>query len=142
MFINTLMSLFGVLRLGVYRRLFESVKDREGSLSATEAFSVDIIHLLGEPTLSQFAATLNMSQPSATYKINSLTSKGYVTKSISEQDRRELRIHTTEKFDKYFTEAYGLQSAMDKLEREYSPAELETAEKVLRSFMEAGKEDK
>lgn len=127
-------DLFGIMRLGVYQRLFDSVKEREGSLSATEAFCVDIVHLLGDPTLTQFASVLHLSQPNATYKINSLAAKGYVIKEASDTDRREIRIRTTEKFARYFTEEYGLKNAAEKLSKEYTKEELELVEKVMKSL--------
>ena len=54
------------LRLESYRKMFHTLREKAGSLSATEAFSADVIHLLGRPTLGQFAATLGISQPNAT----------------------------------------------------------------------------
>ena len=49
------LKLYRRLRLDGYRKLFGAVQEREGSLSAMEAFSADLINLLGEPTLRQFA---------------------------------------------------------------------------------------
>lgn len=65
------------LRLESYKKMFHTLREKTGSLSATEAFSADVIHLLGRPTLGQFAATLGISQPNATYKVNNLAAKGY-----------------------------------------------------------------
>ena len=52
---ETFAQLFRKYRLFCYRKLFAAVREKPGSLSATEAFSADIIHLLGSPTVSQFA---------------------------------------------------------------------------------------
>ena len=68
------------LRLESYKKMFHTLREKTGSLSATEAFSADVIHLLGRPTLGQFAATLGISQPNATYKVNNLAAKGYLAK--------------------------------------------------------------
>ena len=68
------------LRLESYKKMFHTLREKTGSLSATEAFSADVIHLLGRPTLGQFAATLGISQPNATYKVNNLAAKGYLEK--------------------------------------------------------------
>ena len=73
---ETFAQLFRKYRLFCYRKLFAAVREKPGSLSATEAFSADIIHLLGSPTVSQFAETIGISQPNATYKVNQLTAKG------------------------------------------------------------------
>ncbi len=88
---ESILRLYRRLRLDGYRKLFGAVQEREGSLSAIEAFSADLIHLLGEPTLSQFAEYVGISQPNATYKVNALAGKGYVEKVVSKPDRREIR---------------------------------------------------
>ena len=106
-FQDTVMRLYRWLRLDSYRRIFGSVHERTGSLSATEAFSVDVIHLLGAPTLSQFAQCLGISQPNATYKVNSLVAKGYVEKVPSPGDRREIRLQPAEKLRKYMERGEG-----------------------------------
>ena len=54
--------LYRRLRLVSYRRLLR----RTEKLSAADAFAVDVIYLLEHPTLSQFAGTMGISQPSAT----------------------------------------------------------------------------
>ena len=74
MLLQTIEALFRKYRLFCYRKLFSAVREKPGSLSATEAFSADIIHLLGSPTISQFADTIGISQPNATYKVNQLVS--------------------------------------------------------------------
>ena len=43
------------------RQVFALVRERRGSLSAMEAFSLEVIRQLGRPTVSQFAAFLNIS---------------------------------------------------------------------------------
>ena len=63
---QTLCRLYRQLRLSSYRSMFGAIRERSGSLSATEAFSADVIQLLGTPTLSQFAQCLGISQPNAT----------------------------------------------------------------------------
>ena len=66
MLLQTIEALFRKYRLFCYQKLFAAVREKPGSLSATEAFSSDIIHLLGSPTISQFADTIGISQPNAT----------------------------------------------------------------------------
>ena len=89
------------LRLESYKKMFHTLREKTGSLGATEAFSADVIHLLGRPTLGQFAATLGISQPNATYKVNNLVAKGYLEK-IPGEDRREVRLQTAGKFNAYY----------------------------------------
>ena len=90
MLLESIQSLYQKLRLDSYRRMFGAIREKPGSLSATEAFSADVIHLLGEPTLQQFARAIGISQPNATYKVNALVAKGYVCKQTPENDRREV----------------------------------------------------
>ena len=94
-------ELYNRFRLMTYRELFGRIRDRDGSLSATEAYAVDVIFLLGNPTITQLAETLGISQPNATYKVNNLVSKGYVVKTVSEDDKRECRLQVCDRFYKY-----------------------------------------
>ena len=87
--------------LQFFRRIFEQVRERDGSLSAMEAFSLEVIYLLHEPTVGQFADFLNISQSNATYKVNSLIRKGYIERLNSQTDRREYHLKLTEKFLNY-----------------------------------------
>ena len=106
------------LRLESYKKMFHTLREKTGSLSATEAFSADVIHLLGRPTLGQFAATLGISQPNATYKINNLVAKGYVEKVPSPGDRREIRLQPAEKLRKYMERGEGgLEQAVQTLQK-------------------------
>ena len=89
-------------RANYYRRMVCAIGVREGSLSATESYCVEIIHLMENPTVTQFAAFLNISMPNAYYKINSLIEKGYVTKTPSDVDRREFHLSVTDKFLSYY----------------------------------------
>ena len=92
--------LYDKFKLEFFRRLFSLVKEREGSLTAMEAFAVEIIHQMNGPTISQFADFLGISQSNATYKVNSLIKKGYLLKENSDVDRREYHLVRT---DKYYT---------------------------------------
>ena len=74
-------SVYEKFKLQFFRRLFSQVREREGSLSAMEAFSVEVIHELDAPTIGQFADFLGISQSNATYKVNSLIRKGYIVKT-------------------------------------------------------------
>lgn len=89
------------MKLQFYRKIFELVKEREGSLSAMEAFSVEVIKMLGAPTISEFAEFLNISQSNATYKVNSLIKKGYIERENSTTDRREYHLVLSKKYYTY-----------------------------------------
>ena len=94
-------SVYEKFKLQFFRRLFSQVREREGSLTAMEAFSIEIIHALNEPTIGRFAEFLNISQSNATYKVNSLIKKGYLKKQNSDTDRREYHLVLSEKYYNY-----------------------------------------
>ena len=132
------------LRLESYKKMFHTLREKTGSLSATEAFSADVIHLLGRPTLGQFAATLGISQPNATYKVNSLVAKGYVEKLPSTEDRREIRIQPAEKLRRYLERGEGFfGQAEEQLAKTYTQDELALTARVLDTLLdELEKEEK
>lgn len=75
--IHRFIQLYRRMRLVIYRRLLR----RTGQLSAADAFAADIIYLLEQPTLTQFAGEMGISQPSASYRVNELAQKGVVERS-------------------------------------------------------------
>ena len=89
-------------KLNFYRNIFERLQERETSLSASEAYAVEVIYALREPTISQFAEFLQSSLPNTTYKVNTLVSKGYIEKVKSSVDKREYHLRTTPKFENYY----------------------------------------
>ena len=141
MLLQTLRQLYRRLRLTSYRRIFGSIRERSG-LSATEAFSADVIQLMGAPTLSQFAQYLGISQPNATYKINNLVAKGYVEKVPSPGDRREIRLQPAEKLRKYMERGEGgLEQAVQTLQKTYTDQQLELAARVLTTLLDEVEEE-
>ncbi len=119
--------------LQFFRKVFEKVRERDGSLSAMEAFSLEVIYLLGEPTVGQFADFLNISQSNATYKVNSLIKKGYIERQNSQTDRREYHLILSEKFKNYI----GLfnsneHTVMQRIEERFAPEEVAIFDKILR----------
>ena len=119
--------------LQFFRKVFEKVREREGSLSAMEAFSLEVIYLLGEPTVGQFADFLNISQSNATYKVNSLIKKGYIERQNSQTDRREYHLILSEKFKNYI----GLfntyeHTVMQRIEKRFPEEEVQTIDRILR----------
>ena len=139
---QTLLRLYRQLRLISYRHIFGAIRERSGSLSATEAFSADVIQLLGAPTLSQFAQYLGISQPNATYKINNLVAKGYVEKVPSPGDRREIRLQPAEKLRKYMERGEGgLEQAVQTLQKTYTDQQLELAARVLTTLLDEVEEE-
>ncbi len=132
MLIEAINSLYKKYRLSKYRSLFSRIKERSGSLSATEAFCVDIINLLDKPTMKQFSDFIGVSQSNATYKVNSLIQKGYITKEVGADDRREFRLTTTDKFHGYFdSEEDAVSEALSILQDKYSDDQLRLFNEML-----------
>ena len=98
---QSFIEVYDKFKLHFYRRVFDRVRERDGSLSAVEAFSLGVIDMLDKPTVGQFAAFLSISQSNATYKVNSLIKKGYLERQNSTTDRREYHLVLTEKFYNY-----------------------------------------
>ena len=100
---ESFVEVYDKFKLQFYRKVFEQVREREGSLSAMEAFSLEVIKMLDQPTVGQFADFLNISQSNATYKVNSLIKKGYLERQNSQTDRREYHLVLSEKFYNYMS---------------------------------------
>ena len=98
---SSFIEVYDKFKLEFFRRIFELVREREGSLSAMEAFSIEVIHALHEPTAGQCAELLNISQSNATYKVNNLIKKGYLIRQNSETDRREYHLILSDKYYGY-----------------------------------------
>jgi len=120
-------------KLNFYRGIFERLQARESSLSASEAYAVEIIYALHEPTISQFAEFLQISQPNATYKINTLMRKGYVMKTKSNTDRREYHLRTTPRFADYYAISQNyINTVMQRIRDRFSQEEANQLESMLR----------
>lgn len=115
-----------------YRKIFELVREREGSLSAMEAFSLEVIKMLGSPTVGQFAEFLNISQSNATYKVNSLIKKGYIERENSAVDRREYHLVLSEKYYNYENLFSNYEhDVMERVKERFSPEEVEVFDRIL-----------
>ena len=125
-------EVYNKFKLQFYRRVFELVRERDGSLSAMEAFSLEVIYMLDEPTVSQFADFLNISQSNATYKVNSLIRKGYIIRENSDTDRREYHLVLSEKFYRYMSLLTSYEDlVIGRMRNRFSPVELETFDRMM-----------
>lgn len=132
--IHRFIRLYRRMRLVIYRRLLR----RTGQLSAADAFAADIIYLLEQPTLTQFAGEMGISQPSASYRVNELAQKGVVEKITSPRDRRECRLRVGAEYRKKTLDAPGrVEALMGELTRRFTRKELETTAAVLDAFLTA-----
>ena len=125
-------EVYDKFKLQFYRKVFELVRERDGSLSAMEAFSLAVIKMLDHPTIGQFADFLNISQSNATYKVNNLIKKGYLKKQNSSTDRREYHLVLSEKYYGYTDIMRGyVKTVMDRIEASFTPEETELFSKML-----------
>ena len=132
--IHRFIQLHRRMRLVIYRRLLR----RTGQLSAADAFAADVIYLLEQPTLTQFAGEMGISQPSASYRVNELAQKGVVEKVTSPRDRRECRLRVGAEYRKKTLDAPGrVEALMGELTRRFTRQELETNAAVLDAFLTA-----
>jgi len=120
-------------KLNFYRGIFERLQERESSLSASEAYAVEVIYALHEPTVSQFAEFLNISLPNATYKVSTLVRKGYIEKVHSSTDKREYHLHTTPKFRQYYAINQNyITTVMQRIHERFPQEETKQLENMLR----------
>ena len=113
--------------------MFDLVRERDGSLSAMEAFSLEVIQMLDAPTVGQFADFLNISQSNATYKVNSLIKKGYLERQNSTTDRREYHLILSEKYYNYRDLfANYEQKVMQRIEERFPKEDVECFDRILK----------
>ena len=125
-------SVFDKFELRFFRKIFDLVRERDGSLSAMEAFSLEVIKILGTPTVGQFADFLKISQSNATYKVNSLIKKGYLERQNSPVDRREYHLVLSEKYYRYEELLSSYQkTVIERINERFSPEELQTFDEML-----------
>ena len=118
-------EVFDKFELQFFRKIFDLVREREGSLSAMEAFSLEVIDMLGNPTVGQFADFLKISQSNATYKVNSLMKKGYLERQNSAVDRREYHLVLSEKYYHYQDLLTSYEhTVIERIEKRFSPEDL------------------
>jgi len=116
------------------KNFYASMCTNSKELTMQEAFSLDIIYMLGHPTILEYANYMGISQPNATYKINQMIEKGYLVKEVCENDKRAYRLTVTDKFlacyrdnDRYIEEVLG------DIENIFMPEEVELLEKMLKT---------
>lgn len=130
---KSFVEIYDKFKLRFYRSVFELVREREGSLSAMEAFSLEVINMLSEPTVGQFADFLNISQSNATYKVNSLIKKGYLERQNSQTDRREYHLVLSEKYHSYarLMSSYEMQ-VIERIKQRFNNEDLENLDRMLK----------
>ena len=135
MFKESFEEVFDKFKFQFFCRIFDLVRERDGSLTAMEAFSLEIIDMLQSPTVGQFADFLNISQSNATYKVNSLIRKGYLLRQNSMTDHREFHLVLSEKYRNYMSLLTAYEdTVMDRMLDRFSEEDLETFDRILRTM--------
>ena len=126
------LEVYDKFKFSFYRKVFSQVHEREGSLTAMEVFSLEVINQLGKPTIGKFAEFLNISQSNATYKVASLISKGYLRKENSGPDKREYYLVLSDKYYGYIGMMRDyVSTVMDRMRQRFPAADLERVADVL-----------
>ena len=130
-------NVYDKFKLRFYKSVFELVRERDGSLSAMEAFSLEVIKMLDCPTVGRFADFLNISQSNATYKVNNLIKKGYLVRQNSQTDRREYHLVLSEKYFRYMDlfSAYE-ETVIERIQKRFSPEDVAKFDEMLKIISE------
>lgn len=129
---KSFIEVYDKFKLRFYRSVFDLVRERDGSLSAMEAFSLEVIAMLDKPTVGQFADFLNISQSNATYKVNNLIKKGYLVRQNSQLDRREYHLILSEKFYNYIELLSNYEhTVVERIEQRFSAEEVAKFDEML-----------
>ena len=130
---NPLHEVYSKFRVYYYRDVFRRIQSRELSLTTTEAYCIEVIGALGSPTINEFADFIGISPPNATYKVNSMIKKGYLTKVQSGTDKREFHLEVTDKYYKYWNINRKYMDIVEqRLEQTLSPEEFELFNRIMR----------
>ncbi|MDY2986200.1 MAG: MarR family transcriptional regulator [Peptoniphilus sp.] len=125
-------EVYDKFKLNLYKNMFRNLQDREATLTATETFTIEVIHALKRPRVSDLTEFLEMSHPNIAYKIASLVKKGYLKKIQSEEDKREFYLEVTQKFYDYheMKEEY-INIVMDRLKERIGKEDAKKLEALL-----------
>lgn len=126
-------DVYNIFKMNFYKSMCDNSKE----LTMQEAFSLDIIYMLKNPTILEYANYMKISQPNATYKINQLIEKGYLTKEVCQNDKRAFRLRVTPKFlECYRDNDRFIQQTLTDIENHFDKDDVETLKKMLLNIKE------
>ena len=109
-------------KLNLYKHMFVNGGGKEHELTATETFTLEVIHAMKNPKVSQLAEFLEMSTPNVAYKISSL-----------KEDKREYILKETEKFHEYYKAKNSyIPIVLDRLAKRFTEEEIDNLEHILK----------
>ncbi len=130
-------EVYAKFKVHFYQEMFSMLSEREATLTTVETLCVEMIYVLGSPTVNEFASFINISAPNAAYKVNSLINKGYIRKVRSEDDKREYHLMVTDKFYKYYNlSTIYVNQVMERIRQRFLPEQLEMISGLLRVISE------
>ena len=129
---EALTEVYTKFKVHFYQEMFKKLRARETSLTIVELFCVEIIYVLRNPTVKEFAEFIGISSPNAAYKIACLIDKGYIEKVQSEKDRREFHLHVTDKYLEYLNLSEGyVKTVAERAEERFTEERIETLNDIL-----------
>lgn len=129
---EALTEVYTKFKVHFYQEMFKKLRARETSLTIVELFCVEIIYVLRNPTVKEFAEFIGISSPNAAYKIACLIDKGYIKKVQSEKDRREFHLHVTDKYLEYLNLSEGyVKTVAERAEERFTEERIETLNDIL-----------
>lgn len=129
---NAFNDVYTKFKLHFYQEIFSRFQAREASLTTIETFCMETIQALGNPTVNEFATFMKISSPNATYKVNSLIKKGYLTKVQSPEDRREYHLQVTDKYLAYYNiSASYMMEVMERILQRFPKEDCDKLEEIL-----------
>ena len=132
MLLDVFSDVYSKFKLHFYSQICRNFEDREASLSTLEVFCTETIYALRKPTINEFSTFLQISPPNAAYKVNCLVKKGYVSKTQSEDDKREYYLEVTDKFLDYYAVNYNyIGVVMKRIENRFPEEDLKKMEDML-----------
>ncbi|MGI6108091.1 MAG: MarR family winged helix-turn-helix transcriptional regulator [Lachnospiraceae bacterium] len=129
-------------KLHFYKEVFRNFETREATLTTVETFCMEVIYALGSPTVNEFAEYVGISSPNASYKVNNLVRKGYLTKETSLQDKRQVHLKVTQKYLDYLniSETY-VQNVLQRMEKRITPEQSRELKNSLLLLLDEMKND-
>ena len=129
---DALTEVYTKFKVHFYQEMFKKLRSRETSLTIVELFCVEIIYVLDNPTVKEFADFIGISSPNAAYKIACLIEKGYIEKVQSEKDRREFHLHVTDKYFEYLNLSEGyVKTVAERAEERFTEQRIDSLNDIL-----------
>ena len=131
MLVKKFQEVYNIFKMNFYSSLCQNCNE----LSMQEAFSLDVIHMLGTPTILEYANYMGISQPNATYKINQMIQKGFLLKTACIDDKRSFKLEVTQKFlDLYRMNDHFIENSLNLIKNEFDENTLKNLESMLTSL--------